>query len=351
MSLRPGKTKGPYVGPTAGGAPADGTFVTATDESGTLANSRQLLEGQAQQVSDKGAGVGIEVESRGYGFHDDFEDEFSPRGAFWDGTDAIKSGDWQRVSGYLEGLAETNTFDTIRWRIENDFDYAIDIDRNTGTSGGLYLWKTRAAGTFYRIFVINTTIRIRDESSVFVDIPIGQTRAWVRVVYRGSTLYFYYKLSEADAWTLGHSVVAPFSTWPSVNLALDSCTGGRVYQAHLHDCMFPSGAYVNHPKSVDSGSTSGNITLNVEDGNLIDLTLTGNVALTFPTGKPNQMLILRVRQDVTGGHTLSFTSGVSFSSDLPSPVISSAAEAVDYLGFIYSEADESWHYISEVKGF
>lgn len=355
MSIRPGRAKGPWVGNVSGGssAPDDATFVTVTDESAELANSSQLadvlLEGQAQQLNDKGAS-GVELQQRGSGFHDTFVDD--PPASFWKGTEAIKSGDWTRSAGYLEGLAETNLFDTIRWRVEGDFDYALDVELNSATSGGFYLWRTFDTANWYRIEVHDgDIIASNDAGSLATAGLTGITRAWLRLVNRNSTLYWYYKLNKNDTWTLLHSLGTAFTSWDSANLALDSASTGRIYEIHLYDCMFPQGGYVSHPKAVDSPATSGAITLNVEEGNVIDLELTGNVSLTFPTGKPNQLLMLRVRQDATGGHTLSFTSGASFSSDLPSPTISSDPDAVDYLGFVYSEADSSWHYIAEVKGF
>lgn len=352
MSFRPGRAKGPYVGPTGSGGDAEATYVTVEDESGDLSNSSQLadvvLAGQAQQVNDKGAD-GIEIEGRAYGFHDDFTED--PPGAFWKGTEALKSGDWQRSAGYLEGLAQNNDFDTIRWRIEDEFDYVIDMEKNSASSVGLYLWKTFDKSTYYRLSHTGSVLRCRSDAEIYFDQEISGDRSWIRFLYRNGTLSWQYKLNESDVWETMHTLDAPFASWDSVNLALDSGTSGRIYEVHLHDTMFPSGGYVHHPKSSESSGTTGSFELNVQDANVIDLTLEGDVTLTLPAGKPDQMLILRVRQDATGGHSLAFASGASFSTDLPAPTISDSADAVDYLGFIYSEVDESWHYISEVKGF
>jgi hypothetical protein len=93
-------------------------------------------------------------------------------------------------------------------------------------------------------------------------------------------------------------------------------------------------------------------------GNFFTVTLGGNRTMGAPTNPSDgQMILYRITQDGTGSRTLSFASGTSGSfkagADLPfpSPVLSTAAAAIDYYGFIYSSAAARWHLMAYARGF
>lgn len=352
MSIRPGRAKGPWVGASSGGgAPDDATYITVDDESGDLSNSRQLLEGQAATIADKGAGVGIEIAQRGLGFHDAF---LESDGNFWASTDVIKSGDWRRVvpGGYLEGIAQNNSFDRIRWGIMGDFDYAIHIDANTANSSGLYIVEQGDPTSFYRFrFHFNgDLLEAMGTTTVYADASAGGEVAWLRMRYRDGVLSWLYKINEADAWTLLHSRNTPFYPWEGVELALDSANTARIFDVKLYD--YKMGNALAHMSPM-VGTYPGTGVLDTWRGNVINVNLTSNESVSAPAHPypPSQMLLVRVRQDGIGGRTLSFSSDFRFSSDLPAPTLSTDPDAVDYLGFIYDETDRKWDYISQVKGF
>jgi hypothetical protein len=87
-------------------------------------------------------------------------------------------------------------------------------------------------------------------------------------------------------------------------------------------------------------------------GNTFTVTLGGNRTLGAPTNPVSgQKIIYRVTQDGTGSRTLSYNAVFRFSTDVPSPTLSTAAGATDYLGFQYNAAAAKWDCLAVVKGF
>lgn len=70
---------------------------------------------------------------------------------------------------------------------------------------------------------------------------------------------------------------------------------------------------------------------------LVDVTLTGNVALSLPTsvtGARTRVFVLTIRQDATGGRTVGFAAaGVKSSAPI---VLSTAANAVDIITLLWT---------------
>jgi len=86
-----------------------------------------------------------------------------------------------------------------------------------------------------------------------------------------------------------------------------------------------------------SGTT---VAWSLETHQFTALTLAGNYTLSNPTDVPASGIgtyVLIVKQDATGGRTLSFSSKYKF-SDGNAPTLSSAANAVDVLTFVYESS-------------
>lgn len=81
-------------------------------------------------------------------------------------------------------------------------------------------------------------------------------------------------------------------------------------------------------------------------------TLTGGpTTLANPTnGTDGQKVVWELTQDATGGRTLVLGSKFRLGSDLPSVVLSTAANSTDYLGAIYNAARDKWDVIALAKG-
>jgi hypothetical protein len=87
-------------------------------------------------------------------------------------------------------------------------------------------------------------------------------------------------------------------------------------------------------------------------GQVFTVTLGGNRTLGNPTNpSPGQGIIIRVSQDATGGRTLAYGTAYAFSTSLPSPTLSTAANATDYLAFIYSASVSKWRFLAFTSGF
>ena len=87
-------------------------------------------------------------------------------------------------------------------------------------------------------------------------------------------------------------------------------------------------------------------------GTVFSVTLGGNRTIGAPTNpSPNQVIILKVKQDGGGSKTLSWNAVFAFSADLPAPTLTTTANHTDLLGFLYSSTVSKWLYIAEVKDF
>jgi hypothetical protein len=86
---------------------------------------------------------------------------------------------------------------------------------------------------------------------------------------------------------------------------------------------------------------------------LMTVTLGGNRTLGSPGNgiHDGQKIVFRVTQDGTGGRTLAYDVIYRFSTDLPSPTLSTAIGATDYLGFIWNAAATKWDFVGKVFGF
>jgi len=94
------------------------------------------------------------------------------------------------------------------------------------------------------------------------------------------------------------------------------------------------------------------ITVDALKGSLQWVTLGGNRTLGNPSNPTaGQKIMFRIKQDGTGSRTLAYDTKYRFSTDLPSPTLTTTAAKTDYLGFIYHEVDDKWDFVGKVFGF
>jgi len=373
MPFRPGQAKGPYVGPAAGGgggAPVDAQYVVLA-LNGTLTQERVLTAGAGITITDNGANSTVVVETTTVGpertdgnvptFHDDFQTTSKP---FWNDTEAITSGDWQldvSTDHALEGIAQNNSYDWVRRGIEGNYDYAMKLQRNSATSTGFRVRGYDTTGGTEYVFVWgwlgagggnNLVADCTGEASTTINNVTDDT-IWVRIVWEApGTADFYYKIDDGDPWILAVSHTGKNQGIDKI-LELNSADTARIYEIILYDNMYSHQVKSNAPKT--TALTDGaNISVPIDSGNFFHVTLGGNRQLDNPTGDypmDGQMFLLRVEQDGTGSRTLSFDTKYRFSTDLPSPALSTGAGDIDYLLFVYHESDDRWDYVGEVFGF
>lgn len=94
------------------------------------------------------------------------------------------------------------------------------------------------------------------------------------------------------------------------------------------------------------------ISVNASQGNIFRVTLGGNRTLGNPTSATDgQMLHFEIKQDGNGGRTLSFDTKFRFSADVTSPTLSTGANKLDRLLFIYRSGDDKFDCLAVNKGF
>lgn len=325
-----------------GGAAFRPSWPTTAAAAFTRAN---ILEGQAVDLDNKGA-TDVEVISGIGGFRDDFTD--AALKPFWQNLPVISSGDWglDAVSNKLDGLAAVNTQDAFREGIEGDLDYAMLIDRNASGSCGFYLDGNSLTAQL-QMFAPNLNFLFTAESTISIALPAEEM--WIRIVRRGTTISTYWRLLATDPWTLlgshanknmGHSVIASF----------DSNTGSEITEVNFWDSQFPQRNRSTAPKWILL-TDAATIAVDASLANNMEVTLGGNRTLGAPTNpQPGQMILFRIRQDGTGSRTLTYNAIYRFFTDLPSPILSTAINAIDLLGFVYDSVDNKWDFIAKVFG-
>lgn len=101
-------------------------------------------------------------------------------------------------------------------------------------------------------------------------------------------------------------------------------------------------------------SSSGTLTLNLENGNVFEVTLTENVTtltLSNPpaSGKAGSLTLI-LKQDGTGGRTFAWPAAVK-SAGGTDPVISSAANAIDIYTLLTTDGGTTWYVFTGGKAF
>jgi hypothetical protein len=87
-------------------------------------------------------------------------------------------------------------------------------------------------------------------------------------------------------------------------------------------------------------------------GKVFTLMLTANRAVGNFTGLTcGQPVALRVKQDATGGRTLTWGGSFRFGTTIPSVTLSTAASKTDYIGFLYDASASKIDVVAFVKGF
>ena len=87
-------------------------------------------------------------------------------------------------------------------------------------------------------------------------------------------------------------------------------------------------------------------------GNVFYVTLGGNRILSNPTNSTSgKRIIWRIKQDATGGRTITLDTKFRLGTDITSVVLSTSPSITDYIGAIYNAQDDKWDVIAFVKGF
>ena len=112
-----------------------------------------------------------------------------------------------------------------------------------------------------------------------------------------------------------------------------------------------NGVTYNMTRLVFALTDAATITVDAAVGDVFTVTLAGNRTMGAPTNPVDgRTALFRIRQDATGSRTLAWNAAFSFATNLPVPVLSTAANKVDYVGFIYNGVTAKWECLSYLLG-
>lgn len=112
----------------------------------------------------------------------------------------------------------------------------------------------------------------------------------------------------------------------------------------------PSGGSGN--PTVVALSYSSTLATDASAGSIFDVTLTGNVTLSNPTNPTNgQTLRWRVKQDATGGRTVTLGNKFALPASVTTLEFSTAANKLDILAATYHSGRDKWDVVALVTGY
>jgi len=109
--------------------------------------------------------------------------------------------------------------------------------------------------------------------------------------------------------------------------------------------------YADAPRVVGL-TDAATVLVDATSGDIFTVTLGGNRTLGNPTGAVNgQKLLFRIKQDATGGRTLTFDTKYRFGTDITSVVLSTTAGKLDRVGVEYVADVDKFDIIAVTRGY
>jgi hypothetical protein len=222
----------------------------------------------------------------------------------WDGAAWVStiSGSLQNLSGV--GINATSD-STNKLSVNSD---AV-LFNNNGTSSQVKVNKNAAGNTASHLF--QTGFSGRAEFGL-----IGDDDFQVKVSADGSSWFQAYVISKSSG---------------SINF-VDNVLSRAELKDYAETRTTPS-------------SSSGTLTLNLENGNVFEVTLTENVTTTNFTNPPASgkagSFKLIVKQDATGGRTFAWPASAKWASGTP-PTLTTSANAVNIVNFMTTDGGTKW---------
>ncbi len=93
------------------------------------------------------------------------------------------------------------------------------------------------------------------------------------------------------------------------------------------------------------------LTINLDAGDVVDITLGGNPTINFSGGADGDKLLLRLKQDGTGSRVVTWGTGVRFGTDVVSPTLTTTANLTDVIGVVYNAAAAKYDVVAVAKGY
>lgn len=93
------------------------------------------------------------------------------------------------------------------------------------------------------------------------------------------------------------------------------------------------------------------VAINWNDANCQRVTLGGPTTFTFTGAVDGEKLILEIKQDATGSRTITLPASVRYSTSIPGVALSTTANKIDKLGFMYNATDNKYDLVAVTYGF
>jgi hypothetical protein len=102
---------------------------------------------------------------------------------------------------------------------------------------------------------------------------------------------------------------------------------------------------------VQTLTPAASVLVNWALGHITQITLDQNTTFAFTGANDGERLILRIKQNGTGGHSVTWPATIRYGTDLTSMIVTSAANKQDYCGFIYDSVAVKYDAVSHMRGF
>lgn len=152
-------------------------------------------------------------------------------------------------------------------------------------------------------------------------------------------------------------LVAPASTTSAASIRMPHGTAptspvnGDEWTTSAGKFVRINGVTYNTTRLVFALTDAATIAVDAAVGDVFTVTLAGNRTMGAPTNPVDgRTALFRIRQDATGSRTLAWNAAFAFATNLPVPVLSTAANKVDYVGFIYNGVTAKWECLSYLLG-
>lgn len=96
------------------------------------------------------------------------------------------------------------------------------------------------------------------------------------------------------------------------------------------------------------------ISCDISEADVFDVTIAGNRTINFAGGSTatdGKKVLLRIKQDGTGGRTITWGTGARFGTDITAITLSAAAAKTDVIGIVYNHAATSFDVVAFARGY
>lgn len=156
--------------------------------------------------------------------------------------------------------------------------------------------------------------------------------------------------SAAPVWSaITESDVANLTSDLAAKEIVSNKAAANGYASLNSSTRVPAGQLGQSPVSLTDGTS---IATDASQSNQFRVTLGGNRTLANPTNAfDGQLITWSIKQDATGGRTITLDTKFRFGTDITSITLSTTANKTDKLGVQYNAIDDKFDVIAFVRGF